>query len=225
MRPQISPEELQRIYTVRFDTEMEYRLKVWKVLVEHFFSRYIGPDASVLDLGCGYGQFINNIQARQKYAIDMNPSARKLLSRDVTFLEQDCTETWPLPSESLDMVFTSNFFEHLADKRALSSTLGQAYRCLRPNGRIVAMGPNIKFTGSAYWDFFDHHLPLTEQSLKEGMEISGFHSQVVIARFLPYTMVNAPHYPTGFLRAYLSLPFLWRFLGQQFLVIASKSRA
>ncbi len=218
------PEELEHIYARRFDGETAYRLRVWKVLVDHFFSRYIEPEACVLDLGCGYGEFINNIRARRKYAMDMNPGARAFVAEGVTFLEQDSSETWPLPPESLDVVFTSNFFEHLDGKRALCDTLRQAHRCLRSQGRIIAMGPNIRYTKGAYWDFFDHHVPLTELSLKEAMEINGFRTELLVPRFLPYTMVNAPRYPAGFLKVYLSLSFLWHLFGQQFLVIASRIR-
>jgi hypothetical protein len=43
------------------------------------------------------------------------------------------------------------------------------------------------------------------------------------ARFLPYSMVNAPQYPLAFLRAYLAMPFLWPLFGKQFLVIAERT--
>jgi SAM-dependent methyltransferase len=217
------PVELERIYARRFEAETAYRLKIWKTLVDDFFSSHIAPDAAVLDLGCGYGQFINNIRAHQKYAMDLNPRARQLLAPDVHFLDQDCSSAWMLPSDTLDVVFTSNFFEHLPDKRALSDTLAEAYRCLRPDGRLIAMGPNIKFLPGVYWDFFDHHLPLSELSLKEALEIAGFRCLRVTARFPPYTMVNAPRYPTYFLSAYLKLPLLWRLFGRQFLIIAAKA--
>ncbi len=214
--------ELSRTYARRFRGAESYRSDVWKVLVDRFFSKYVVSDASVLDLGCGYGEFINNIQAGRKYAMDMNPLVKHLLAGDVTFLQQDCSQRWSLSSDSLDVVFTSNFFEHLPDKRALTETLNEVYRCLRPNGRLIAMGPNIKFTGGAYWDFFDHYVPLTELSLKEAAEVAGFRTETVIDRFLPYTMVNAPRYPMSFLKLYLRLPALWRLFGRQFLITAVK---
>ncbi len=71
---------------------------------------------TVLDLGCGYGEFINTIRCRNKYAMDLNPDAPRFLSQDITFLHQDCSRRWQLPDASLDVVFTSNFFEHLPDK-------------------------------------------------------------------------------------------------------------
>ena len=52
-------------------------------------------------------------------------------------------------------MFTSNFFEHLPDKAALERTLLNAKRSLRSGGKLVMMGPNIKYVPGAYRDFFD----------------------------------------------------------------------
>jgi SAM-dependent methyltransferase len=215
-------QDLQKIYHRRFSQTAAYRNRVWQVLTGSFFRRWIAPDAAVLDLGCGYGEFSNNIVAGRKWAMDLNPDAPNHLAKDVTFLEQDCSAVWPLPDGSLDVVFTSNFFEHLPDKGCLKRTLRQAFRCLKPGGRLIAMGPNIKYLPGQYWDFFDHHTILTEASLGEALEIEGFGLEYVAARFLPYTLVNAPEYPVAFVRLYLLLPWLWWVKGRQFLVVARK---
>ena len=122
-------QDLERIYNRRFEGKDAYRNLVWKTLVESFFQRYIPKGSAVLDLGCGYGQFINHIQAGGKYAMDLNPATRGLLDRDTTFLEADCSKRWPLDDASLDVIFTSNFFEHLPSKDALTDTIRQAHRC------------------------------------------------------------------------------------------------
>jgi SAM-dependent methyltransferase len=215
-------QELQQIYRQRFSATSAYRNRVWQVLTRSFFNRWISSEAAVLDLGCGYGEFINNITAAQKYAMDLNPDAPKFLAPGVRFFEQDCSLAWPLPENSLDAVFTSNFFEHLPDKQCLKRTLRQAFRCLKPGGRLIAMGPNIKYLPGLYWDFFDHHTILTEASLAEVLVMEGFTLQQVTPRFLPYTLVNAPEYPLGLLRLYLALPWLWWLKGRQFLVVAVK---
>ena len=66
-------EELRRTYSIRFQGLEEYRNKIWKILVENFFGRWIPVDSSVLDLGCGYGEFINNVTANERHAMDLNP--------------------------------------------------------------------------------------------------------------------------------------------------------
>jgi SAM-dependent methyltransferase len=129
---------------------------------------------------------------------------------------------WPLADNTLDMIFSSNFFEHLPSKSKLKETLKEAWRCLRPGGRVVALGPNIKYLPGAYWDFWDHFLPLTELSMAEGFQMAGFTIERNVARFLPYTMSGGQRYPLFLLRAYLRLPFIWPIFGQQFLVVAKK---
>jgi SAM-dependent methyltransferase len=215
-------DELQRIYQRRFDTHVAYRNKVWRVLTARFFSSYVPPQATVLDLGCGYGQFINNIQCGKKYAMDLNPEASRYLSPGIEFLHQDCTQPWPLRDASLDVVFTSNFFEHLPSKALLADALAEAKRCLRPGGRIIALGPNIRYVGGAYWDFWDHHLALSDRSLKELLEMQGFLVEKAIEKFIPYTMVNKRPYPAAVVSLYLMFPIAWRVWGKQFLVIARR---
>jgi len=221
--PSISGAELQRIYANRFNAAEEYRNQVWRILIDRWFQKHVGRDGVVLDLGCGYGQFINNVRCGRKYAMDLNPLARSRLNEDVTFLEQDSSSRWALPDASLDLVFTSNFFEHLPSKGALLSTLAEARRCLKEDGAIIALGPNIKYLGGSYWDFYDHCLPLTELSIQEAFCTSGFRIERVIDRFLPYTMVNERQYSLHLVRAYLRLPLAWKVFGKQFLVMAIRT--
>ena len=215
-----SAEELQRIYRARFGENRAYRTEVWNVLVGDFFSKYVQPTDAVLDLGCGYGGFINAISCRQKFAMDLNKDTLQFLAPEVKFLAQDCSEHWAVSDGSLDVVFTSNFFEHLPDKVALGRTLDEIRRCLRPGGRLVAMGPNIKYLPGRYWDFWDHHVALTETSLKEALVTRGFRVESCFGKFLPYTMVSGQRYPLVLLRAYLRLPLAWQIFGRQFLVVA-----
>lgn len=216
------PSELQSIYEHRFSSMLEYRTAVWRILTVRFFQQFVRTTDRVLDLGCGYGEFINHIACGERLGMDLNPKSPTYLAAGVKFLAQDCSTTWQLPDASLDVVFTSNFFEHLPDKKALRDTLVEAHRCLKPGGRLIALGPNIKYVQGAYWDFWDHFLCLTEMSLGEALENNGYRVVESHARFLPYSMVNVPRYPLAFLRAYLAMPFLWPLFGKQFLVVAER---
>jgi SAM-dependent methyltransferase len=219
-----SPEELRRIYQNRFDAAQDYRRRVWQVLLAHFFQRLVPLSATILDLGCGYGEFINAVKARAKFGMDLNPRAREHLAPEVHFFEQDCSARWPLAAGQLDLVFTSNFFEHLPDKETLGRALDEVFRCLKPGGQLIAQGPNMRFAHGRYWDFWDHCLPLTEASLSEGLVARGFAIELCRARFLPYTMVRGPRYPLWMVAVYVRIPLLWRLRGVQFLVIARKPK-
>ena len=218
-----SQEDLQSIYSARFSGMEDYRLQVWQILVSRFFSQWIRPEHTVLDLGCGYGEFINTVPAARKFAMDLNPSTANRLNSDIHLFAQDCSQPWPLEDSSLDVVFTSNFFEHLPNKQLLQATLIEAFRCLKPGGRLIALGPNSRFLPGQYWDFFDHHIALTERSLAEVMRMSGYQMEKVIPRFLPYSMSQGTRRPLWALKVFLNVPILWKIFGRQFLVIGRKA--
>jgi SAM-dependent methyltransferase len=223
MSAQHSPTELQRLYEKRFAGKSEYRDKIWRVLVDEYFTRWLPAGATVLDLGCGHCEFINNtVRSEKRLGMDLNPDTVQQAAPGVQILAQSCSQPWAIPDGSLDVVFTSNFFEHLYTKRDLRDTLMEAWRCLRPGGRIIALGPNIRYLPGEYWDFYDHYLPLTEMSLGEVMTETGFTLEEQIPRFLPYTMSRGGQPPIWMLRLYLKLTFAWPLFGKQFLVVARK---
>ncbi len=219
--PVHSGADLDAIYKTRFKNQEIYRRQVWAVLIRHF-ARWIPTDALVLDLGCGYCEFINQVQCAAKFAMDLNPEVRKRAAADVQVLEQDCSLPWPIPAASLTTVFTSNFLEHLPTKAHLEETLRHAHHALRPGGRLIAMGPNIKCVPGAYWDFFDHYLALTELSMNEILIKCGFEVELCLERFLPYSMSQGRTYPIWMLRSYLAFPAAWPVFGKQFLLVAAK---
>lgn len=216
------PEHLRALYVDRFAGKHAFRDRVWQILTRDFFSRWIPPTATVLDLGCGYCEFINNVAVTRRLAMDLNPDAALQAARGVELMLHDCSQPWPVEPATVDVVFTSNFLEHLIDKPQVMATLRNAHAALKPGGRIVALGPNLRYLPGLYWDFFDHLVPLTERSLSEALVAAGFEVEESIPRFLPYTMSGARTYPTFFLSAYLRLRPAWRVLGKQFLVVARR---
>ncbi len=211
---------LSQQYARRFADQREYRDGVWRTILGSRLQDMVGRNQDVLDLGCGWGEFIRNVQARNKWAMDLNPDSAAGLGDGIRFVHHDCSQLWPLEEASVDVVFSSNFIEHLADKAAVEATVQQAMRCLRPGGRLIFLGPNVRYVPGAYWDFWDHHVPITDASLVELLELQGFEIQQVYPRFLPYTMSNGRQVPLFLVRLYLALPVFWPLLGKQFLVVA-----
>jgi SAM-dependent methyltransferase len=221
--PESLATDLEQQYVRRFAPALEYRDRVWKILTREYFQRYVASASTVFDLGCGYGQFINNIRAKAKYAMDLNPSSKRMLALDVRFFEQDCSLPWPIATHELDVVFTSNFLEHLPDKAAVRATLDEAARCLKPGGTIICLGPNVRFVPGAYWDFWDHHVALTDRSMSEILELTGFTVEKRIDRFLPYTMAGGREPNIALVRLYVRLSFVWSIFGRQFLIVGRRT--
>ena len=86
----------------------------------------------------------------------------------------------------------------------------------------MALGPNIRLLPGAYWDFWDHYLPLTDRSLAEVGQLCGFKIEEAVAATLPYSMSQGFQPPLWTLKLYLAFPFLWGFFGKQFLVVMRK---
>ncbi len=216
------PQLLANEYRLRFSKLENYRNNVWRILCENYFSKFVDANATVLDLGAGWGEFINHIPAGKKIAMDLNPDASNHLGQGIEFINQDCTENWKLPSECVDVIFTSNFLEHLPDKASVDFTVSEALRCLKKGGIFICMGPNIKYVNGAYWDFWDHLIPITEFSAAELLKIVGFEIDTCIPRFLPYSMSTERNPPLFFVEFYLKMPFVWPLFGKQFLIVARK---
>ena len=59
--------ELRELYAARFSEEDRVRkARVWEVLVREVFQPWVGDADTVLDLGCGYGEFLNQVRCRRR---------------------------------------------------------------------------------------------------------------------------------------------------------------
>ena len=66
--------DLEALYRHRFDEDdLPAKLAIWNVLCEDFFSKFITSTDTVIDVGAGYCEFINNVKCKRRIAIDLNP--------------------------------------------------------------------------------------------------------------------------------------------------------
>ncbi|MEG3897433.1 MULTISPECIES: methyltransferase [unclassified Microcoleus] len=215
---------LKKLYANRFDsTQMQAKVALWKVLIDEFLQYYVPPESAVLDIGGGYCEFINQIQAGEKCLIDLNPDSKLFATPDVKVLNLDVLN-WGNNlafTEHFDRIFISNFFEHLSSKEELIQIISFCFDALNPGGSLLVIQPNFKYSFKEYYDFIDHQLPITHLSLQELLQTVGFEIDLIIPRFLPFSTKGRPASPL-LLKVYLKLPLLWRFLGGQMFVKASK---
>lgn len=213
--------EVQKIYSHRHSSEEKNHLeRVWKILTSKFFQRWVDPGDSVLDLGAGHCFFINHIQAKNKYAVDANPDSGKNCRGSVQFIQSHDLNQVEL-STPVDVIFMSNFLEHLDQPSQVLEVLNAAHQKLRPNGRLLILQPNFALLGAQYFDFIDHKTILTDKSLVEALEISNFEMSYIKRRFLPYTYKSRLPKFLWLVRLYLYLPFAQLIFGKQTFVVAT----
>jgi SAM-dependent methyltransferase len=213
---------LDGVYAERFtDAEAVAKNALWREVVR-YLNAWIPRDAAVLDIGCDRGYFIRNVVARDPWATDIRDMSAEV-GPDVRFVQADGLKLLEhLPHDHFDVVFMSNYLEHLPSSEAVIQQLAVAKQLTRPGGRVVILQPNIRLVGAAYWDFIDHKVPLTERSLQEAVDITGLETEHVIVRFLPYTTKGRLGARPWLVRTYLAMPLAWRILGRQTLLIARR---
>ncbi len=217
-------EDLVAIYRNRFDEQdLANKRTLWAVLVKDFFQKLVPVESTVVDLGAGNCEFINEVRAARRVAVDLNADTVACAAPGVEVLTTRSDDLSGLDDGSVDVVFTSNFFEHLPTKGDLMATLAECRRVTRPGGRIIVLMPNVRYLAGRYWDYLDHHLPLTHLSVGEALEITGYEVEEQVGRFLPYTVKDAPFtLRPWMIRAYVRTPLAWRLLGRQMLVVGRR---
>lgn len=227
-------DKLQTMYNARFSGEEVHRKrnKIWEALCANYFQNWIPPSifeegnskTTIVDVAAGFCEFINNIKAGNKIAIDLIPDTTKYASGDVTvIIESAFNLVECLGTEAADVVFISNFLEHLDTKEQVSDIFAQAKLVLRTGGRLLILQPNIKYTGGKYWDFFDHKLPLTEDSIIECAGLHGYKTVKCVKRFLPYTTKSRFPQAKWIVALYCKMmPLSGCFFGEQSFIVFEK---
>lgn len=210
---------LDQIYKRRFE-DAKLRKALWDVLVKDFFQQYVDKKDTVLDLPCGYSEFINAIVCKERIAVDLNPDAKKYVAKGVKFIKASSTKL-PLKAASVDKIFISNFFEHLTHAD-IAATVKELKRVLKKGGRVIVLQPNIRFAAKDYWMFFDHITAIDDRALDEIFTITGFTLKERILRFLPFTTQSKVPAKPILVKLYLRFPIIWRIMGRQSLLVFEK---
>jgi SAM-dependent methyltransferase len=192
--------------------------------IGRYLQRYIPADSVVLDLAAGSGNFIANIEARERWASDMRDTSAEMPAGVKFVVSDGLALRDAAPLGHFDRIFMSNYLEHLPSPEAVVEQLAVVRDLLKVGGQVIVLQPNIRLTGGRYWDFIDHHTPLTENSLSEAALTAGLDPIKTIVRFLPYTTKSRLPQAAWLVRAYLAFPPAWRLMGKQTLFIAQRAQ-
>ena len=206
----------QRYFESRF-TYKPGRKQVWRAIAA-YLQRDIPASATLLEVGAGYCDFINQVRAAKKYAVDVWEGASDYCKEEVTFFHASAEEK-VLPSASVDVIFASNLLEHLNESES-ALVLGTWRRMLRPSGHLILVQPNYFYCYRRYWDDYTHVKAYTHESLPDMLAGHGYAVERVEKRFLPFSFQRFLPRSYGLTRLYLALP--WRPIAGQMLVVVQR---
>lgn len=179
---------------------------LWKTLWESCFSRLIRPDFHVLELGAGYGHFINHVRCARRFAVDQWAGFTEFVEAGVQTHVGDASDLDFIPDGSIDFAFASNLFEHLT-KEELAATLEALKRKLRPGGTLNVLQPNYRYAYREYFDDYTHISIFSDRSLCDFLAAHDFRVIAAEPRFLPLTIKSRFPVSPFLIKLYLLLPF------------------
>jgi len=196
------------------------RSGVWREIVRHVQHDARGA-RTVVELGAGYCDFINQFPALRKLAFDCNPDMARFAAPDVEMTIGDCSELPGVETSSVDLVFASNFLEHF-DSAGVSLILANASRVLRPSGRLILLQPNHRRCQAHYFDDPTHVTIFDDRNLPGFLAPHGLRVVKLVPGLLPFSMKSRlPRWPL-LVRIYLASPI--RPMAAQMYVVAERSR-
>jgi 2-polyprenyl-3-methyl-5-hydroxy-6-metoxy-1,4-benzoquinol methylase len=139
------------------------------------------PGGRVLDVGTGYGFFLEALEKAgyEAYGVEASAHAAEQARRRTRaeVVQQGAEEPFPFPGDHFDAVTLLDVIEHLPDYPA---ALASCRRCLRPGGRLFVITLNAHSLARpllgkrwAWYQDSTHVHMFTARRLREGLEEAG----------------------------------------------------
>ncbi len=108
---------------------------------------------SIVDIGCGVGMYMHAFlsQTPLVFGTEIEPERARECSQMAPAVAVAVAEHLPFASDSFDCAFLHEVIEHVEDDR---EAIREAYRIVRPGGRIVVFAPNRLYpfeTHGVFW--------------------------------------------------------------------------
>lgn len=141
----------------------------------------------LLEPGVGLGDHLRILKKKgfAVFGLDVSPMSLSE-SPDLSIkIVDESTKIWPYEDESMDIIYSKSFIEHLADPGIF---LSESLRVLRSGGKIITLTPDWESNVKKFYDDYTHKSPYTTVSLKNILLSYGFtHVDVFKFRQLPFT--------------------------------------
>ena len=192
-------------HNTRF-TQDPRRTVLWKALWRFYFKNLITADDTVLDLGCGYGNFIHQVKAKKRIAVDCWPGFIQHIEPGIQTIVANIADLSAVENASVDFAFASNVFEHMSQEE-LAVTLAELRKKMSSRGQLTILQPNYRYCAPEYFDDYTHISIWSHISLSDFLMANGYEVTKVEPRFLPLTIQSRfPVHPC-LIALYLMSPF------------------
>jgi SAM-dependent methyltransferase len=133
---------------------------LWRTLYRHYFSRFISTSDCVLELGAGYGHFINQVAAKRRIALDAWAGFVDYVPPGIETYVSSVVDLAFLEAGSVNFVFASNLFEHISQEE-FATVLNHLRRILANGGTFNILQPNYYYSYREYFDDYTHRTVYT----------------------------------------------------------------
>ncbi len=174
------PESAQSKYTLNSATKLGIKMRRKELLQSNIF-RFIMPHlpelSKVLEVGAGKGLFARECLAQNLSYLGIEPSqelCEKLREAGFTIIEQPVPPI-PVESESVDLLHSDQFIEHLCSYREVMEFFAETYRVLKPGGYTLVIAPNYATVRHLFFQYeYQHSYIVTVYRLKNMLADCGF---------------------------------------------------
>jgi SAM-dependent methyltransferase len=179
--------------------------------VVEYLRSFFSDCTSVLDLGCGQGDFLFD----GTVGLDMDFLALKEAGRRV--VQADLAESIPLRSATFDGVLAKDILEHLPEPARFMNEIA---RVSSPGARLVITTPRA--IPRAVWDDYTHMRGFTRPALERLLAATGW-TEIRIRRYGAVPIAGRLGL-VRFIPALLRFPGIGHYFGTNWLVTATRAR-
>lgn len=197
---------------------LKSRTGVWSEIVR-YVQKDTGETHTLVELGTGYCDFINQFPAKRKIGYELRSEMIQFADPAVDLRIENAVGLPGIRNNSVDMVFASNFMEHL-NKEELSILLPRISEVLTHRGVLILIQPNYRFCPDHYFDDETHQTIFSDKNIVPFLEEYGFRILKLIPGLLPFSMKSRLPKCPFLVRLYLKSPI--KPLAGQMYVLAEK---
>ncbi len=158
----------EKNYNIMHEIELSHWwYRVRRLLAKQLLQKYAFDAKKILDIGCGTGALIKELQAEDKeiYGVDMSETALNFCKKQgVKNLFQAQATNLPFEDKSFSAILLLDVLEHIENE---DKVMTEIKRVLKPGGVVIIFAPCFKFLWSNQDEISQHYRRYTMSQLKE----------------------------------------------------------